>query len=195
MPLPEKSAAPARSDKMALASLIEVAASFQVPHSWFTHYYIVSVASSCFWAVQILTQGRVFSLFAAYSPNLTTGTMTANQVLLAWLLMAFQGTRRLYESLALSKRSQSEMWIGVWALGIAYYIAIGIAVWIEGIGMTDSILDCYWTTDLASCFRRVSFSYEPVGVLQAFPEDHPQCNHFPHSIRHPACLSQIPGKP
>jgi hypothetical protein len=25
------------------------------------------------------------------------------------------------------------MWVGLWAIGIAYYVAMGITIWIEGI--------------------------------------------------------------
>lgn len=120
-------------------SLLEYVGSFQVPHSWFIHYYIASVASSAFWAWQILTRGWAFQLLASYSEGAGEG-MTVNQVFLAWFLMAIQGTRRLYEDVTLSKPSQSKMWIGVWALGIAYYVVMGITVWIEGI--CESIRRC-----------------------------------------------------
>ena len=33
-----------------LARILDLAASFQVPHSWFIHFYITSVISSLFWA-------------------------------------------------------------------------------------------------------------------------------------------------
>ena len=111
----------------------EYVAAFKVPHTWFTHFYIVSTVSSMFWGHQIFTRGRAFELFAAYSRDTSTRSMTANQVLLAWSMMSVQGTRRLYESITLMKRSKSEMWIGLWIIGILYYIAMGIAIWIEGI--------------------------------------------------------------
>jgi 3-oxo-5-alpha-steroid 4-dehydrogenase 3 / polyprenol reductase len=118
--------------KNRLRSLFEYVASFQVPHTWFTHYYVVSVASSIFWGVQILSQGRAVQFLASCSQG-TISVMTVNQVFLAWLLMAVQGGRRLYETLTLTKPSQSKMWFGLWLLGIAYYIFIGLSVWIEGI--------------------------------------------------------------
>ena len=115
------------------ANLLDYIASFEVPHTWFTHYYVVSTGSSLFWALQILTRGQGFKLLAAYSRPTTSASMTANQVLLAWFMMGVQGTRRLYESITLTKPSKSRMWIGLWAIGIAYYVAMGITVWIEGI--------------------------------------------------------------
>ena len=115
-----------------LGKLFSFIASFQVPHTWFTHYYVVSVVSSIFWGVQMYTRGWAFEYLAAHTTE-TTSEMTINQVFLAWLFMTLQGIRRLYESITLTKPSQSKMWVGLWLLGIAYYIFIGISVWIEGI--------------------------------------------------------------
>ncbi|KAG4025752.1 hypothetical protein MFRU_051g00170 [Monilinia fructicola] len=120
-------------------SILEAIGSIQVPHTWFTHYYIASVASSIFWAFQIITRGTAFRFLASYSQDDITRSMTINQVLLAWGFMAFQGSRRLYESFTLTKPSQSKMWVGLWAVGIAYYIFMGISVWIEGIATLNAI--------------------------------------------------------
>lgn len=111
--------------------ILRVVGSVQIPHSWFTHYYVVSVLSSCFWGYQIYTRGTVFKFLASHSHQGTN--MTVNHVVLAWTLMLAQGIRRLYESLTLTKPSQSKMWVGLWVIGMGYYIFIGIAVWIEGI--------------------------------------------------------------
>lgn len=115
-------------------ALFAFIASIQVPHSWFTHYYIASVASSAFWAYQIWTCGSVLRFSASYSSQ--DEEVGTSQVLAAWTLMAIQGTRRLYESIVFAKPSQSRMWIGLWILGIAFYLAMGLSVWIEGIGST-----------------------------------------------------------
>lgn len=115
-----------------IIKLFNFIASLQVPHTWFIHYYLASVASSIFWASQILFTGRAFEFIASHSQPSSTG-MTVNQVFLAWLFMALQGTRRLYECVTLTKPSQSKMWFGIWLIGIAYYLVIGISVWIDGI--------------------------------------------------------------
>ena len=60
--------------------------------------------------------------------------MSFDQILLCWSLMAIQGIRRLFESFVLSRPSQSTMWFGHWLLGILFYLAMGISIWIEGIG-------------------------------------------------------------
>ena len=61
--------------------------------------------------------------------------MTLPQVRLAWLLMALQGARRLYESVAFAKPSQSRMHVSHWALGVLYYLFTTVAIWIEGARM------------------------------------------------------------
>lgn len=125
--------ASSKDQKKQPSNLLEYVASIQVPHVWFTQYYVVSVASSIFWGYQIYTRGRAFEFLASYSQP-QSDTMTVNQVVLAWSFMVFQGARRLYESLTLTKPSQSKMWFGLWIIGIAYYVFVGISVWIEGIG-------------------------------------------------------------
>jgi len=120
-------------------NIFEYMTSLKVPHTWFTHYYVVSTLSSVFWALQIITRGPAFRLLAAYSGQ-TDAEMTANQVLIAWSMMFLQGLRRLYESITLIKPSKSTMWVGLWAIGMAYYAFMGISVWIEGISKLDDCL-------------------------------------------------------
>jgi 3-oxo-5-alpha-steroid 4-dehydrogenase 3 / polyprenol reductase len=115
--IPSKSA----SHQSKIVSVLECVGSFQVPHKWFTHYYVISVASSVFWAFQIYVHGAAFELIASFSKP-RPAAMTADQVFLAWLLMAIQGTRRLYESIAFMKPSQSKMWAGMWIIGMAFYV-------------------------------------------------------------------------
>ena len=94
---------------------------------------MVSVSSSVFWALQIYIGGTAFEFLASLSDS-RNATMTVGQVFLAWLFMAIQGARRLYESMVFTKPSQSKMWAGLWMIGIAFYVCIGVSVWIEGIG-------------------------------------------------------------
>ncbi len=124
---------PKNQPKSILASLFDTIASIQVPHTWFIHYYVASVLSSVFWAHQMYTHGPAFEFLAYYSSK-RDNSMTVNQVFLAWLFMAIQGSRRLCECITLTKPSKSKMWIGLWLIGLGYYFAMGISVWIEGIG-------------------------------------------------------------
>jgi len=122
-----------------LSTIFDRLASVQVPHTWFIHYYIVSVLSSLFWGFQICTSGRVLRFMVSHTQHSTPG-MTFNQVALAWTFMMLQGIRRLYECRTLTKPSRSKMWIGLWALGILYYVFMGISVWIEGTGKYSVLL-------------------------------------------------------
>ena len=108
---------------------------YPVPHAYFVHFYAVSVVSSFFWVLQILTKGAALK---ALSPNVlddeSARTMSREQVSLVWCLMALQGIRRLYESITLLKQSTSTMSIAQYIVGILYYLAVGISIWIEGSG-------------------------------------------------------------
>jgi 3-oxo-5-alpha-steroid 4-dehydrogenase 3 len=110
-------------------------ATWTVPHSYFIHFYIVAVLSSIVWATQLLSRGPLFRAIAVRtSEEHLQKSMSLNQVILCWLLMTIQGSRRLYECMTMAKPSASKMWFVHWLLGIAYYIAITLAMWIEGIG-------------------------------------------------------------
>lgn len=114
------------------ATLLDYAAALNVPHSWFTSFYAVSVVCSLYWLTEVALHRPVFQLVAEFvSPQ--RSTMAFSQVQIAWALMLTQGSRRLYESLTLSKSSQSRMWFGHWALGVLFYVCTSVAVWIEGI--------------------------------------------------------------
>jgi 3-oxo-5-alpha-steroid 4-dehydrogenase 3 len=114
-------------------TLLDYLASWTVPHSWFTHYYIFSILASAFWAVQILTRGPAFRALAeGLSEKHQLQSMSINQVILCWSLLAIQGSRRLYESIAPAKPSKSRMPFLHWLLAFAYYAATSVAIWIEG---------------------------------------------------------------
>jgi 3-oxo-5-alpha-steroid 4-dehydrogenase 3 len=115
---------------------------FQVPHSWFIHFYVVSVASSIFWAIELVRKGPVFNFLAEQHMENSSNepSMTFNQVVLTWMLMAIQGSRRLYECITLRKPSTSKMAGPAWILGILFYLAMGITIWVEGIRKKDNNL-------------------------------------------------------
>lgn len=106
-------------------------ASITVPHRWFKHFYILSVVSSMVWLQQLCTRGPMLqNVLSATSTN--RPSMSFNQLVLCWTLLTIQGSRRLYESIILAKPSVSEMWVGHYLLGLLYYPAMGVAIWIEG---------------------------------------------------------------
>lgn len=104
-------------------------ATYQVPHSYFIHFYILSVGASVLWAWQFSSSGFLFTFLAQHSPR--NGSDPSSTVL-CWTLMLFQGTRRLYESLAFRTQSKSQMWIFQYFFGISFYLATSISSWIEG---------------------------------------------------------------
>lgn len=109
----------------------------QVPHSWFLHFYIASLSLSALWAWQFVRRGWVMEKLAELQTARGDGpSMDLGQVYAAWLLMALQGARRLYESVCVSKPGKSPMWFVHWALGLVYYAGMSVAVWIEGSGMS-----------------------------------------------------------
>jgi 3-oxo-5-alpha-steroid 4-dehydrogenase 3 len=114
--------------------ILDQVASWQVPHRYFLHFYIASVVSTLFWAGELLRRGPVFvAISSQVDPGKDTPSMSFNQLTLCWALMAIQGTRRLWESIALAKPSRSKMWFVHWILGVAFYIAMGMSIWVEGI--------------------------------------------------------------
>jgi len=96
--------------------VLNYVAIWKVPHSWFVHFYIVSVLSSiaCFSISHSGSQSNFLDL-ATFSS----------------ILMLVQGTRRLLECLFVTKPSSSRMWIGHYAIGLAFYIVTNIAIRIE----------------------------------------------------------------
>lgn len=131
-----------------ILKLLDVVATVQVPHSWFTSFYIVSALSSISWLTEVLRKGPLLEALANDSLSHGYSSMSLSQVKLAWLLMLIQGSRRLYESLALSSSSSntSKMWIGHWVIGVAFYLVTGVAIWIEGAGKSTLSNEDYQTS-------------------------------------------------
>lgn len=125
-----------------LSHFMDLLASFSVPHSWFTHFYITSVASSVFWAIQVARKGLVFRFLAELHLDNSANepSMAIDQVVLVWALMAVQGTRRLYECITLTKPTTSRMGAPAYLLGVVFYLAMGVVVWVEGIRKKDACL-------------------------------------------------------
>ncbi|KAB8278842.1 hypothetical protein BDV30DRAFT_233303 [Aspergillus minisclerotigenes] len=124
------------SSSSPLTHILDYLASLKVPHSYFTQFYVVSLLSSVFWALQLMCHGQAFQAIATrvHSEHLQR-TMSINQIMLCWVLMLAQGVRRLHECFTFSKPSSSQMWFVHWLAGIAFYLAVSIALWIEGTGM------------------------------------------------------------
>ena len=119
----------------AVEHILDLLATLQVPHSYFQHFYIVSVFSSLFWGLQFISEGRALKFISQNAPHADPSrSMSIDQIALTWSLMSIQGVRRLLESSLLAKPSTSKMWFVHWLLGIAFYLAVGVSLWIEGAG-------------------------------------------------------------
>ncbi|KAI0180452.1 hypothetical protein GGR52DRAFT_245069 [Hypoxylon sp. FL1284] len=104
----------------------------RVPHSWFRHFYFLSLSCSLFWAVQFLSRGAVLDVIVRNQAPREQASMSINQVILMWLLMSLQGARRLYEYSFVLRPSSSKMWIIHWLLGMSFYFCTSVSIWIEG---------------------------------------------------------------
>ncbi|OLN93965.1 hypothetical protein CCHL11_03478 [Colletotrichum chlorophyti] len=106
----------------------------QIPHSWFMHFYVASIAGSVFWAWQYACNGSVFGFIAARQAASGSPATSLEQTILVWALMALQGTRRLYECLVVMKPGSSKMWFLHWLLGLGFYLCMSVSVWVDGSG-------------------------------------------------------------
>jgi 3-oxo-5-alpha-steroid 4-dehydrogenase 3 len=118
-PPPSASARSAAS----LDQLLDYLASFQVPHNYFTHFYVLSIACSLFWGWQQWD-----------------AALASRPVYIAWLLMLIQGCRRFLESWAYTSQSKSNMWVGHHLLGLIFYLTINVAIWIEEHASSGNII-------------------------------------------------------
>lgn len=136
----------------AAGGLLDYLATWRVPHSYFTQFYVASVLSSAFWAVQLVYRGALFQAIASrISQEHLQQSMSLTQLIVCWVLLAIQGIRRLWESYIFAKPSSSQMWVVHWVLGIGFYLAAAVAIWIEGTGMHN--LDncfCHCSYDMVS---------------------------------------------
>ncbi|KAK2877195.1 hypothetical protein FQN49_001345, partial [Arthroderma sp. PD_2] len=128
----DKNAA-ATSSGGGLLRLLNCVAAWDVPHSYFTQFYYCSVSVSLFWWYQLLTRGWAFQLIAGMVDHGSRqSSMSFNQIFLCWGLFTIQACRRLYECVSFVKPSKARMFAGLWLYGFAYYIIMGVAIWIEG---------------------------------------------------------------
>ncbi|KAK3692740.1 hypothetical protein B0T22DRAFT_475625 [Podospora appendiculata] len=114
-------------------SLIAVVTSWgQVPHAWFSAFYVVSLVGSLFWLVQYFTNGTALHSLASNQAAAPGPSATLEQVTVAWAVMFLQACRRLYEHATVLGQSNSKMWVVHWLLGLCFYLFTSVAIWAEG---------------------------------------------------------------
>ena len=116
-------------------NILERIFTHQVPHSYFTHFYAVSIVSLLFWGSQILVKGVVIRTIHDHAvQGKPVSTMSMEQVNLLWFVMLIHSCRRLYECLYVAAPSTSIMPLTHYILGLLFYLGATVAIWIEGIG-------------------------------------------------------------
>ncbi|KHN99555.1 3-oxo-5-alpha-steroid 4-dehydrogenase [Metarhizium album ARSEF 1941] len=130
---PRRASSPTSSRSRLASALSELTAVGQVPHAYFWHFYLLSTGLSALWMWQFITRGSVVSFIAERQVSLSgEASAAAGRVFLAWLMMAAQGGRRLYECFWVLKPGRTPMWWVHWALGLGFYAAMSVSVWVEG---------------------------------------------------------------
>ncbi|KAK4123784.1 hypothetical protein N657DRAFT_573473 [Parathielavia appendiculata] len=150
------------SEGARLVSLLATITSWtQVPHSWFSAFYVVSLACSIFWLTQYFGNGVVLRYIATSQAAAQNTSGTSSQVALGWLMMFLQATRRVFEHVTVIKPSRSTMWVVHWLLGVFFYLVMGVSVWVEGSG---AILDPARHTEDAKSLLKMAVAV-PVFLL------------------------------
>jgi len=127
---------PSRKSQDWLVSLVAAITSWgQIPHSWFSAFYGLSIACSLFWLAQFLVHGSVLRLIASRQAETPAPSPALVQVAAAWAMLFLQGSRRIYEHVAIMRPSKSTMWFVHWLLGLGFYLFLSVSVWVEGSSM------------------------------------------------------------
>lgn len=100
---------------LAASQLLDPLAKLTVPHSWFTHFYVLSVLCSSF---QFQHQAR---------------SHMSQSARIASLCFLLQSCRRLVECLIYNRQSKSRMWIGHYFIGLAFYLFTNMAMFLDGV--------------------------------------------------------------
>ncbi|KIW16165.1 hypothetical protein PV08_06216 [Exophiala spinifera] len=131
--------------------------SWKVPHSWFIHFYILSVVLSTTTIIaaslrsndpQHALSSRTMNMNANIE-NMEDMTTSAPSYLFCSILMLIQGSRRLLECMNKNKKKDedkdktttnttsrpatSQMWIGHYAIGLAFYFFTNLGIFVEGV--------------------------------------------------------------
>ncbi|KAK6523264.1 hypothetical protein TWF694_006153 [Orbilia ellipsospora] len=115
---------------------LNLLASLQLPHRYFTHFYVLSTGLQLFTLIQILTHSRVLTYVLSSLPSTSNDEIGPPQqsfesIVLCIFCMTLQSSRRLYESVYIQLPSPSKMSILIYAAGILHYLFMSLATWCE----------------------------------------------------------------
>lgn len=99
-----------------------------VPHDYFAHFYLICNICSSYWMFQHASVLEAMFVDPHHSQVIASWE---GRTFIAMLLLYLQSLRRLYECMFVAKSSQSRMWVGHYAIGIAFYLVTNIAIWVE----------------------------------------------------------------
>ncbi|KAF0498884.1 3-oxo-5-alpha-steroid 4-dehydrogenase-domain-containing protein [Gigaspora margarita] len=118
--------------------------SLTVPKQWFKHYYVVGTLWVTFLIIDviILRKGnkghfawfvQIFDNIEKYEPEYFKEPVT--ECIIGLVMLQVQTIRRMYECFFIERPSVgAKMHVGLYILGLAFYLATGLSVFIEGIG-------------------------------------------------------------
>ncbi|KAK9763351.1 hypothetical protein K7432_010050 [Basidiobolus ranarum] len=120
---------------------IDTLRSIQVPKRWFQHFYIFGFIWNL-WLILEFISWLSFSkkwFLLNILPKLDTPVEvefsgSPERALYALLLTQVQLTRRSYEVLFVEKPSTATMHLGHYLVGLCFYLAISLSVWLEAAG-------------------------------------------------------------
>jgi 3-oxo-5-alpha-steroid 4-dehydrogenase 3 len=183
--------------------LLDRLALLRVPHSWFKHFYILSVLSAFFWSFQFLTHGPAAR---ALTQETIPDTLSFDPALCFFFVHSL---RRLYETVAFDKQSSSTMWIGHYLLGLLHYAGANAALWAEAgtRGLPAGIVQQGYTLMLVVLMAKFSISqyrihrylfHLPSGKRLGVPTDgvfgRILCPHYANEIGIYVCLAMLARK-
>ena len=114
------------------SAFLDSLAQVKVSHARFSDFYSLSLLCLVFWSYQIFVGGAALQLLHEFVPE-TKHSSSQARVSLCLLLFATQSLRRLDECFSLTKslKSSSSMWVGHYAIGLAFYFFTNIAIFVE----------------------------------------------------------------
>ncbi|KAL5598845.1 hypothetical protein BROUX41_003827 [Berkeleyomyces rouxiae] len=141
-----------------------------VPHSWFTHFYIMITAANVFWIYQYYSQGFIMRFIATKEVQLSTEPkfVPLERILAGMAMLSFQGVRRLLECLFVLKHSPNSYMLSMhWFLTFFFYTSVSVAVWIEG---SSTMLNPVYTSSPAAIARIILIT--PIFLAFSYGQNH-----------------------
>lgn len=126
-----------RNNQAVGITFLDYLTTFDVPHSWFIHFYFLSLTCS------------LASLCAYYDLQGGSSTLYLAIAALSAHLMFLQSLRRFLECIFVTQAGSARMWVGHYAIGLAFYAFTNIAIWVEQV--RQPLPSTLWTWRTLMC--------------------------------------------